>query len=145
VVKIPRRFLPQSDVAGAPRGSGHEFPCPCCGYLVHDEPPGSYDICPICGWEDDISQLRFPRTGGANRASLIEAQRHFAREDAQDPDSTAAAARAVGALREPEWRPIHEEIDNIEEPTRGVEYGMSYPADSSALYYWRTTFWRSAP
>ncbi len=36
------------------------YPCPCCGYLVFTEPPGSYTICPICFWEDDISQLRFP-------------------------------------------------------------------------------------
>jgi hypothetical protein len=24
------------------------YPCPCCGYLVLDEEPGSYEICPIC-------------------------------------------------------------------------------------------------
>jgi hypothetical protein len=36
---------------------------------------GSYDICPICGWEDDVSQLRFPRMHGANKVSLIEGQR----------------------------------------------------------------------
>ncbi|MBO0846033.1 MAG: hypothetical protein J2P22_11530 [Nocardioides sp.] len=36
-----------------------EYPCPCCGYLVFDEEPGSYDICAVCGWEDDLSQLRF--------------------------------------------------------------------------------------
>jgi len=29
------------------------YPCPCCGYLVFTEPPGSYDICSICFWEDD--------------------------------------------------------------------------------------------
>lgn len=23
------------------------YPCPCCGYLVFEEGPGSYDICPI--------------------------------------------------------------------------------------------------
>ena len=47
-----------------------ENPCPCCGYLVLPE-AGLYDICPICGWEDDISQLRFATMpGGANRPSL---------------------------------------------------------------------------
>ena len=25
-----------------------ELPSPCCGYLTLEQPPGSYDICPIC-------------------------------------------------------------------------------------------------
>ena len=54
-----------------------KYPCPCCGYLMFDEPPGSYDICKICFWEDDISQLRFPRTTGANHVSLIDGQKNF--------------------------------------------------------------------
>lgn len=37
-----------------------KFPCPCCGYLVFDREPGFHQVCPICGWEDDLSQLRFP-------------------------------------------------------------------------------------
>src|SRR5436190_23116503 len=40
------------------------YPCPVCGYLVFDEPPGSYAICPICFWEDDAIQLGFPLMGG---------------------------------------------------------------------------------
>ncbi len=28
------------------------FECPCCGYLTLDE-RGTYDICPVCFWEDD--------------------------------------------------------------------------------------------
>lgn len=52
------------------------YPCPCCGYLIHTQGPGDFEICGICGWEDDLSQLRFAGTaGGANRASLIEAQK----------------------------------------------------------------------
>lgn len=47
------------------------YPCPCCGYLVFDEEPGSYDNCPVCGWEDDLSQLRFPTMAGANRPLLL--------------------------------------------------------------------------
>ena len=42
------------------------------------EPPGSYDICKVCFWEDDNVQLRWPdHAGGANRPSLIEAQRLY--------------------------------------------------------------------
>ncbi len=51
------------------------FPCACCGYLVFDE-LGSDDICPICWWQDDHSQLRFPEFGGGpNTPSLVEAQK----------------------------------------------------------------------
>ena len=56
------------------------FPCPCCGYMVFEEPPGSYEICPICFWEDDPSQLRFQRTTGANHVSLVDGQRNYERD-----------------------------------------------------------------
>jgi hypothetical protein len=56
---------------GAPR-----FPCPVCGYFVFDEPPGSFAICPICFWEDDIVQLGFPlMAGGAMPLSLQNLRR----------------------------------------------------------------------
>ena len=56
-------------------------PCPVCGYLVFDEPPGSYAICPICFWDDDRIQLGYPlMAGGANSVSLYEAQQQFMRD-----------------------------------------------------------------
>jgi hypothetical protein len=97
---------------------------------MFDEPPGSYDICKICFWEDDVSQLRFPRTSGANRLSLIEAQNNFVR-----PVSTSYE-------REREWRPIDLRRDNIEEPVSGVDSGATYPSNDTLLYYWRPTYWR---
>lgn len=55
------------------------FACLCCGFLTLDEePPGSFAICPVCGWEDDYSQgVDVDLTGGANRLSLAEARRNF--------------------------------------------------------------------
>jgi hypothetical protein len=55
--------------------------CPCCGNLTLDEaPPGTYDICPVCFWEDDPVQFAKPSyAGGANRVSLEEARRNYAR------------------------------------------------------------------
>lgn len=44
-------------------------------YLVYGDPPGSFELCPICNWQDDIAQLRFPTyTPSTNDMSLVEAQ-----------------------------------------------------------------------
>jgi hypothetical protein len=44
------------------------LPCRSCGHRVFSEPPGLYDICPICFWQDDDVQLRWPDyDGGVNR------------------------------------------------------------------------------
>ena len=54
--------------------------CPCCGKHVFSEGPGSFEICPVCGWEDDAVQYRNPDfRGGANRLSLNEAIRNYAK------------------------------------------------------------------
>lgn len=55
------------------------YTCPCCGYLTFDEePPGTFEICPVCGWEDDEVQFRDQTyNGGANMVSLEEARRNF--------------------------------------------------------------------
>lgn len=56
-----------------------KFPCPCCRFLtVSEQPPGSYEICPICGWEDDSVQFHNPKvSGGANDMSLSKARENF--------------------------------------------------------------------
>lgn len=122
------------------------FPCPCCGYVVLEEPPGSYDICPICGWEDDVSQLRFPRmAGGANKVSLIEGQSNFAQHGDSDPRHPPLGRPPTAKdVRDPGWRPIDEARDEIEDLVPGIEYGATYPADATELYYWRSSFRRSA-
>ncbi len=55
------------------------FPCPCCGYLtLSEEPPGTFEICDVCGWEDDNTQFSDPEySGGANRISLNQARHNF--------------------------------------------------------------------
>lgn len=56
-----------------------KFACPCCGYKTfYSEPDGSFDICPVCFWEDDIVQQNDPDFDiGANHISLRQAQRNF--------------------------------------------------------------------
>jgi rubredoxin len=69
------------------------YACLCCGYLTLDEePPGTYDICPVCNWEDDHLDLSNPADisepkGGPNETlSLREARENFARFGAASPD-----------------------------------------------------------
>ena len=68
--------------------TGKRWPCPCCGYLTLDaEAPGTYDICPVCFWEDDNVQLHDPDfAGGANSVSLRQAQTNFKTFGASDRD-----------------------------------------------------------
>lgn len=53
------------------------YPCPCCGeYTI--ETPGMYDICKVCGWEDDDTQSADPDyAGGANSLSLNQYKEQF--------------------------------------------------------------------
>ncbi|MCJ7836795.1 hydrolase [Cuneatibacter sp. NSJ-177] len=56
-----------------------KYKCPCCGSLsLSEPPPGTFEICPICGWEDDEVQFNDPDyEGGANRLSLNQAKKVF--------------------------------------------------------------------
>lgn len=117
------------------------FPCPCCGYQVFDEPPGSYDICGICFWEDDAIQLRWPDyRAGANRLSLIQAQAEYAKFGAMEH-------RFIGLVRQPDdgdlldpgWRPVDPTADAFE---ACGHQRRSWPEDRTVLYWWRPTFWR---
>ena len=55
--------------------------CPVCG-KHHFSEPNSYEICPICGWEDDRSQREDPDLrGGANKMSLNEAIAAYREEE----------------------------------------------------------------
>ena len=50
------------------------LPCPCCGSGVFTT-RGGYEICDVCGWEDDPIQSADPdHVGGANRLSLNQAR-----------------------------------------------------------------------
>ncbi len=65
------------------------FPCPCCGFLTMDEPTrGTFDICVVCGWEDDEVQFNDPDCrGGANHISLNEARANYSKFGAVKKES----------------------------------------------------------
>jgi hypothetical protein len=117
------------------------YPCPCCGYLVFREVAGSWSICPICQWEDDLTQLRWPSLeAGANNVTLVEAQQNYR----QFKISELALGHRGRPPKEHEaldegWRPIDLRIDNFEDP--GAQ-DAPWPEDRTVLYWWRPTFWR---
>lgn len=85
-------------------------------------------------------QLRWPTLAGlANSVSLRQAQQNRA-------SCGAIEERFVGDVRpatpeeplDPTWRPIAA-TDRFEEPDESAPW----PDDPTALYYWRTTFWRN--
>jgi hypothetical protein len=55
------------------------YPCPCCCFLTRSEPDyGTFEICPVCNWEDDCVQSNDPNfKGGANQESLNEARENY--------------------------------------------------------------------
>ena len=61
--------------------------CLCCGNRTLDEAPGgTFEICPVCYWEDDDAQARDPGfEGGANALSLNEARANYERLGVSDP------------------------------------------------------------
>ena len=110
------------------------------------EPPGSYAICPICFWEDDIVQLAYPDcAGGANDCSLIEGQRNFA-------TFGACELRLKGHVRQPKnderraagWRPLDPDRDRFfkwESEDDQKIWQEAKISDGLCLYYWTPTYW----
>ena len=77
------------------------YPCPCCGYkTLSEEERGSYEICSMCGWEDDYVQLRDPDLkGGANHESLREAQQNFIEDQLKDKSSSECDAHILQIIK----------------------------------------------
>jgi hypothetical protein len=113
-----------------------EHPCPACGFLVFLDPPGSFDICPVCEWEDDAVQLRHPSMGGgANDESLVAVQRRVLRDHPLD------VKQVKDFTREPEWRPLTDEeatrdAPRSQQPVSGEGY-FEAAAEEAPPYYWR--------
>jgi len=122
----------------------HRYPCPCCGHQVFEEPPGSYDICGVCFWEDDGFQIAFPMMdGGANSNSLFESQQHFRQ-------SGACEARFIGNVRppdddeprDPDWRmfdPLTDPYLDYDCPEDLLLWRAATP--EANLYYWQASYW----
>jgi hypothetical protein len=107
--------------------------------LVFRDAPGSYEICPLCFWEDDLVQLRWPNYGGgANRPSLIEAQANVRRYGAMESRfKENVRPPHFDEPLDPEWRAFDPSRDDVEDCVSGHDYGDSYHDDRTTYYYWR--------
>lgn len=107
-VAVTQRWLRPAEPCSRLINKEIMFTCPCCGYKVFNEPPGSYDICRICFWEDDVFQLYFPhQTGGPNRCNLIEAQVNYVQFGAcERAMSKNARLPTESDARDKEWFPL---------------------------------------
>ena len=77
-----------------------KYPCLCCGYKTKTmAKQGNYEICNVCGWEDDYDAYFSPdATGGPNRISLNEARANFSRIGVASEEAKVTLA---GILRPP--------------------------------------------
>ncbi len=112
----------------------NSYPCPACGFLTFSEPPGSYDICDVCGWEDDHVQLAHPgMRGGANGECLVEAQTRVLEE------YPLRVRETLGYRRDSSWRPWTDSDRQSPGPTpgSGLEY-FEAATNEEPEYYWRS-------
>jgi hypothetical protein len=81
---------------------GGPYACPCCTFWTLPQ-RGSYDICPVCFWEDDGQDdhdADAVRTGGPNgRISLTDARRNFAYLGASSAERAARVRAPTDAER----------------------------------------------
>ncbi len=113
------------------------YTCPCCGFETFESPPCSYDICPICFWEDDGFQLYFPfQQGGANKSSLVQAQVAFIQFGACERRLIDHARSPLATERkDPLWFPLWE----LRVPMPDEESSSASPSKETsvkALCYW---------
>jgi hypothetical protein len=84
-----------------------KYTCPCCGYKTLDrKPPGTFQVCKICFWEDDTIQYYDPEyNGGANEISLREAQHNFLKIGASRERFKECAHKPTrGDIKDPQWK-----------------------------------------
>jgi len=86
------------------------YACPCCGFMTMGEAPGAgtYDICPVCFWEDDPVQFEDPDFGGgANKESLRQSQQNFILFGACSNDMIKHVRKPnKDEIKDPTWSPL---------------------------------------
>ncbi|MGB3513875.1 MAG: DUF6714 family protein [Microcoleaceae cyanobacterium] len=84
-------------------------PCPCCGYFTLEQPPpGTYQICPVCFWEDANSFHEW----GTNDCTVREAQKNFNRWGVCEKEWRNWVRHPTESeARPPNWKTLEEKFD----------------------------------
>lgn len=92
---------------------------------------GSFNICPLCNWEDDGVQLANPACGGgANRKSLIEYQQKSIQM--LPPE----ILKHGSYKRDPTWRPLNKSEIKIAEIEKEEKYWKNNGISNYSEVYW---------
>ncbi len=86
--------------------------CPCCGYRIfREETISTYDICPICFWEDEsLVKKSIDEAYGPNHVSLTQAQRNFLDFGAKEKKTEENTREPKeDEIQHPEWPWLAEE------------------------------------
>jgi Cysteine-rich CPCC len=123
--------LCSTDLGAMSKRDQPTFPCAACGFVVLPEAYGSYDICPVCGWEDDPVQLANPCSGGgANDQSLVEAQ------TSAITGLPLTVTSHNGFTRVGDWRPLTpHEIARFAAEHPGEKWGSRAIVDPAEAYW----------
>ena len=94
----------RSDRRDAPVSRERGF-CPCCGYrTLPPAPPGSYDVCPVCYWLDDLVGFHYPEAeSDYTHVSLAEARENVREFGASTRAVVERTREPVDAERDPNW------------------------------------------
>jgi hypothetical protein len=99
-------------------------------------PPGSYEVCHVCFWEDDLVQLLDPWfAGGANVPSLVKAQENFETHGAMEARFVANVKGVLADdVRDLSWRKVvSTDCVFAKAPTELSSADLQHRA---VLYYW---------
>ena len=90
-------------------------------------------------------QLRLPTyQGGANTASLVEAQRIFAAFGAgEEARREHLRPPTAGERQEPGWRVTGLAVGRFEDPDQDPDGREPWPADRTVPCWWQAAFWRA--
>ena len=115
----------------------NKYTCVCCGHRVFDA-LFNFEICPVCGWEDDPLQIRYPLEKGANKVCLVEAQVNFGKTGVIYKGFLNFADGKKYEI-DSKWRRF-KKSDKVEIREEGVAE-IIYPVDMRKLYYWQKGYW----
>lgn len=113
---------------GIRRSEYQTFPCECCGFwTLRDPANGSYEICPVCFWEDDPIQNGDPHyAGGANEVSLAVARQNYI-------DLGASEARFLPSVRPPKLQEFPPSLSSPDpQKQRAMRRGLTSAIISTA-------------